>query len=163
MQTQPTKNEAKPERTKTIVINNREALVLAQLPHKERDAKGRIIPGECIKFIPGANLVDTETLKTLRKSELFDSHFKTKIARSPAPEQNPEKVGQFILVAVAEVPAKRPLSKIEDGAEIAEIVKETFSVDLLRQWLADEGRSDVRATIENQIRTIAVTGVPAGA
>lgn len=159
MQTQPA---TKPELTKTIVINNKEALVLAQMPYLDKDKQGRIIAGEIVRFIPGVNVVDAATLKMLRENKNFDDLFKTRIARSPAPEQNPEKVGSVILVSVCDVPEKQQLKAVAENKAV-ELVAETFTVDLLDQWIKDEDRGSVRAAIENQKKILATGTVPSGA
>jgi hypothetical protein len=146
----------------TIVVNNREALVIAQLPHVGKDAAGRVLVGETVKLIPGVNLVESAQLKKLRENKLFDAHFTTKIARSPAPEQNPEKVGSYVLVQLREVPERKSLEKVPDN-EAVEIVKETFNVKLLERWLHEDARGEVRAMIQNQITDIARGGAPTGA
>lgn len=140
-------------RTKTIVINNRESLVIGQMPLIGKDATGAPIVGEAVIFVPGLNLVDTEKLKVLRSNKQFNMNFTTKIPKTPAPEQNQEKVGEFILVAVKEVPEKAPLAKLPD-AEAAQMIDETLSVPLLQGFLESEGRSELRALIQNKMTQI---------
>lgn len=158
--------QATTEKTKTIVINNREALITAQMPHLKLDPNAQSkVPqlGDLVVFIPGANLVDSAKLRTLRENKAFDVLFSTKIPRSLAPEQNPEKVGKFILVAGKEVPADKPLSRLE-AKEACELVTEEFlSVGMLREALADEGRNEVRAAISERIKLLESGGEPISA
>lgn len=145
----------------TIVTNNKEALVIGQLPNLGKDTAGVPQLGESVSFIPGVNLVKSEVLATLRKNPSFELNFKTKIESSPAPEQNPEKVGKFILVVGKEVEDKSPLVKLTEKA-CEGIITETFTSKMLRSWLDEEGRAEVRAMIERQLRVLE-TGAPAAA
>lgn len=133
----------------TIVINNKEALVIGQLPSEMKDSRGVPLRGEIMVFIPGVNLVDTAKLKALRANKLFDAHFSTKIPRSAAPEQNPEKVGHPILKVAKELNEKMSFKDIPAQDAIA-LIEETFTTAILDRWLADEGRNDVRAAIMSQ-------------
>lgn len=138
----------------TIVINNKEALIIGQLPSQTKDNRGVAIPGNVVVFSPGVNLVDTEKLKELRKNKLFDEHFKTKIPRSAAPEQNPEKVGQVILKVAKELNEKISFKDIP-VQEAIEIVEETFLAAVLDGWLKEDSRNDVRTAIMNQKELLA--------
>lgn len=143
----------------TVVINNKEGMIVGQLPHtlpKEKGEKGSNLPtiGEQVVFMPGANLVNSEVLKVLRANKTFELNFSSMIPPSEAPEQNPEKVGRPILVVVREVEDKSPLEKIKSAKECESIIKEMFLTDVLQRWLDEEGRSEVRAIIEVQLRAI---------
>lgn len=135
----------------TIVINNKEALIIGQMPHNGgKDSSGVPQIGQSVTLVPGVNLVDSKVLGELRKSEAFDALFKNKIMPSPAREQNPEKVGRFILVAGKEVEDKSPLAKLTEKACEA-MIDETLTVAMLSNWLKEEGRGEVRRMIENKI------------
>lgn len=148
----------------TIVINNRESLINAQLPHKGKGKDGSIQTGEVVTFIPGANLVDSAKLKTLRENPGFEALFKTKIESSPAPEQNPEKVGKCVLVLGKEVEDTSPLAKLAEKAAEA-LIAETFSVPQLDGWIKEEGRPEIRRLLEAQRSKLSAgsTGGPAAA
>lgn len=172
----------------TIVVNNREALVVGQMPHLGKDVSNIPQIGKTVTLIPGVNLVPSADLAVLRKNPGFDQLFKTKIARSPAPEQNPEKVGDFILEtrkvrcacsaekdapskscaackgtgSLDEVPDTLPFAAVHPG-DAAELVQETFSVDLLAHWREKEGRDGVRAAIHAQIAKMNTGAAPIGA
>lgn len=157
------KNETPKEpKTFTIVNNNREALVIGQMPHLGHDTSGVPQLGQSITFLPGINLIDTIVIETLRKNPSFELNFTTKIQPSKAPEQNQAKVGEFILVAQGEVPVKNPLAKLGPEETVA-LIEETFSLALLEDFLANEGRDSVRATIQSQMRMIRGGDAPHGA
>lgn len=136
--------------TRTVVINNKEALIMAQMPHGGKDTSGALMVGEVVSFIPGVNLIDTEKLATLRKNAAFEANFTTPIEASLAPEQNPEKVGRMILVKGEELPLASPLANLKPKA-VEALVGETFSVELLSKWRDDSGDLTTRAVIQNQI------------
>jgi hypothetical protein len=141
---------------RTVVVNNRESLVMGQMPHIK--VNGGVLPqlGEIITLIPGVNLVDSAKLKTLRENKAFEANFRTRIAPSPAPEQSPEKVGKLILEVDksigkdGEVPDETPLAKLT-YVQCQAMIAETFNGDMLRQWEKEEIRSDVRREINRQL------------
>ncbi len=65
----------------TVVINNKEALIIGQLPNIGKDTAGVPQIGEQVTFYPGVNLVDSKKLALLRKNPGFDAFFTEKIAR----------------------------------------------------------------------------------
>ena len=163
----------------TVVINNREGLVQGQLQPDpklvEKMTKGSIPINRCVTLLPGANLVDSADLEALSKNPAFAKNFETLIPRSPAPEQNPEKVGKPILQLMEvegkdgkkvplQVDAKHPLKALK--AEVAKaLIDETFVASTLRAWLAEEGRPEVRLVLTQRIAELdaAPEGGPAAA
>lgn len=145
----------------TVVINNKEALVIGQMPHSGKDKSGVPQLGGIVTLIPGVNLVDTKVLKTLRENPGFELLFKTKIESSQAPEQNPEKVGKCILIASGEVEDSSPLAKLPPKACEA-MIEETLSSDLLNKWLEDETRGDVRRVLFGKIKKLEGSPAPSG-
>jgi len=174
----------------TVVINNREGLVQGQLQPDpklvEKMTKGSIPINRCVTLLPGANLVEAADLEALSKNPAFAKNFETLIPRSPAPEQNPEKVGKPILqlmaadgtlidptkpaakdakpAAVLQVEEKYPLKALK--AEVAKaLIDETFVVSTLRAWLGSEGRPEVRLVLTQRIAELdaAPEGGPAAA
>jgi len=174
----------------TVVINNREGLVQGQLqPDPELVAKmtkGSIPINRCVTLLPGANLVEAADLEALGRNPAFAKRFETKIQRSPAPEQNPEKVGLPELqlmgvdgklidqtqpvpkdakpVAPLQVDKDHPLKALK--AEVAKaLIDETFVVSTLRAWLGSEGRPEVRLVLTQRIAELdaAPEGGPAAA
>lgn len=149
------------------VTNNRESLVHIQLPPPEQTeqekrsadvaaAAGRPRPvtlGPLISLVPGLNLVPKEQWDQAKKSPNAMLLLRTKIEPSPANEANPEKFGEFILVEGRELPAESPLKALRPS-EAVERVASTLDAALLRAWLADEGRAEVRRSIEAQLDSI---------
>jgi hypothetical protein len=145
-----------PEKTVTVVINNREALELVQLPHRGSDKHGRPMLGELLRLTAGVNLVDSTTLATLMKNELFAAKFTTKIARSPAPEQNPERVGRTVLELGPVLPASRSFAKL-DGEQAQKLIEETLDTDLLEKWRSEDTRDGMRLGLQKRIDALIVT------
>lgn len=137
----------------TVVTNNKEALIIGQMPHLGADKAGVPQLGETVTFVPGINLIDSAKLATLRKNPAFEVMFNTLIPRSLAPEQNPEKVDKPMLVAGNELPDKSPLGKLSPKACEA-IVVDTLQIPLLKQWLDEEGDNARRAVLERQIKKL---------
>jgi hypothetical protein len=142
---------------RTVVINYNQGLVQGQMPHvMPKQAGSTPQLGQVITLLPGLNLVDSKVLETLRKNAAFDQHFKTKIERSLAPEQNPECVGKFILEVDksvgkdGQVDDEAPLAKLP-YEQCKSMIRECFATDMLEKWLKEEGRPDVRRDIANQI------------
>ena len=141
------------------VINNREALCQGQMPHLGVDAQKRTQLGEVVTLFPGLNLLAVEKLEILRKNPGFNARFKTKIPPSRAPEQNAERVGQKELVILEEVgdggkvPLKGTLQRLPPK-QCEMLIEECLDAELLRRWLKEEGRSDVRILIHNQLDAI---------
>lgn len=146
---------------KTVVINNREGMVVGQLPHKGKDMAGHQKAGGIVVLLPGTNLVDSESLAILRQNAAFELNFTTKIAASPAPEQNAERVGRPILEVVCEnLDDDAPLAKLKP-AMLQRIVGETFNEDLLKSWLHGEPERPLRKLLESQVAK--VSGKPIAA
>jgi hypothetical protein len=161
---------------KTAVINNREALVQGQLqPPPQSKTAGIPQIGRVITLLPGANLVDSKDLEELSKNEQWMRNFTTKIPRSPAPEQNPEKVGNAILELLEidrplkdggskkelfpQLDDKLPLSKL--SAEVAKVlIDETLIVASLREWMHEEKRPELAHVISKRIAEL--EGTPEG-
>ncbi len=141
------------EKTVTVVINNREGIEIVQFPHRGKDNHGRVMIGDQLVLLPGLNLVDTEQLAVLMKNELFAAKFTTKIPRSLAPEQNPERMGRPVLVRGKDLPAYLPLSKLTPQ-EAIDIVEEANEEQLPR-FKADETRESVLRAILKRIDELA--------
>lgn len=159
----------------TIVINNRSAIIIGQLPYireVSKDANGKEklgkaqLPGDVVTFYPGLNLVDVETLKTLRKNPQFELNFTTVIKPIKAAEAQSELVraGKPYLVDLKkELPEERPFSKL-DAKEVEELVGEMEMLsgppgsppraDTLEGLLAQEARETVRVAILNRIAAL---------
>lgn len=159
---------------KTVVINNREALVQGQMQPTGKDSNGVPILGPVITLLPGLNLVDSGLLAALRKNPGYEQRFATTIARSLAPEQNPEKVGKFELELLLtehkvkdgksemkplEVEDELPLAKLPEET-CKTLIKATLTEGTLRTWARQEPRPAVRWEIEQQLS--AIGGAPAG-
>lgn len=149
---------------KSAVINNREGLVQGQLQPRSRNLSGAPIPHRAVTFLPGVNLVPSEELEELRKNPTFELNFRTAIPHSPAPEQNPERVGKPVLelLEVKGKDGKRvplvvddelPLAKLEPAA-VKTLVDETVVTGFLREWLEQERRPDVAHLITQRIRLL---------
>lgn len=135
----------------TAVVNNRESLVIGHMQPIGKETSGAPILGEMIKLIPGLNLVDSKKLEALRKNKAFDAHFTTKIPQSRAPEQNPEKVGQPILVVWAQnLKDDKPFGELP-VEKCQEAIEEIFDISMLKKWLATEARDPVRLLLHGQI------------
>lgn len=129
---------------RTPVINNKEALVIGQLPASGKE------PGPIVVFLPGLNLVDSKQLAVLRNNKNFDAHFKTLIPPSLAPEQTPEKVGKPILeLAGKELEDASPLAKLDKQA-CKLLISETLDAPMLDSWLMEETRADIARSINEQ-------------
>lgn len=151
---------------RNVVINNRESLVQVQPQPTIYNKQGAPVPGEAITLLPGVNFVETELLKKLRENPLFDAHFKNKIPRSKAPEQNPEKVGLATLELV-EVPEGKegkkvpllvgdvnPIAGIKDITVVQAILEETLVEGVLAEWAEQDSRSDVKQAIHRRIKEL---------
>jgi hypothetical protein len=152
----------------TVLINNREGMVHAQLPHQFPTQKGaapRV--GRAVILMPGVNLVDSKTLATLMENHAFKALFETVIPPSLAPEQTPEKVGKPILQIDrsigknGEVEEKAPLQKLST-AQCEAMIRETFSVDLLKRWTKEETRGDIRRLLVEQVERLETGGESKG-
>jgi hypothetical protein len=147
-----TATATKPQETVTVVINNREGLEVAQLPHRGTDSHKRIIFGEVVTLLPGLNLVPTETLNILRKNPVFELKFKSMIPDSRAPEQRPERVGKPILELGKELPTGSnvcPLSALPVNEALA-LVKEA-NEEQLQAFKETESREEVRKLVNKRI------------
>ncbi len=139
---------------KTVVINNREGLVIGQLPHIApaagvRGATSQL--GPAVVFLPGANLIDSKTLAILRENKSFELNFTTRIPASAAPEQNPEKVGKLMLMVDKSVGKN---GEVDDAAPLAKL----SAVDC--RGLRPEIKRDIHLQLE-RLATGAVTAGPA--
>ena len=156
---------------KIVVVNNRESLVQGQKQPQITNLQGAPVIAGVVTFLPGANLVDKADLEHLRKNPTFELNFTTAIPKSPALEQNPEKVGLPILAVMevaggkdgAKIPLeledRLPLQKLKP--EVAKkLIGETLVAGILRGWEREEARPEVRYEIQLQID--AVEGKPAG-
>lgn len=150
------------------IINNQQGLDLIHVPPKyqrpERGAKETTIApplGPLVRLVPGMNLVDSDVVKELRKNPGFDAKFSTVIEASPAPEQNPECVGKFMLVQGIEVDEKAPLAKLTLAAAKA-MIGETFVASMLQDWIAEETRPIVRRALDSQIKQLSTPSAPKG-
>ena len=150
---------------KTIVINNREALVQGQMQPIGKDSRGVPLLGPLMTLIPGLNLVDSVQLAEIRKNPGFDANFTSKIPHSPAQEQNPEKSGKPILEVMLAAPGKdgkRAPLEVEDKAPLAKLseetiksmVEETLVGDILRNWEKEETRPSIAHIIRTQLEKI---------
>jgi hypothetical protein len=149
---------------KTAVINNREGLVQGQLQPISKNLSGAPIPYRAVTFLPGVNLIPTEELDELRKNKSFELNFTTAIQPTPAPEQNPERVGKPILEVLKvkgkdgkDVPLvvddNQPLAGLSMDA-VKALVEETIVVGYLRKWLEEEHRPDRAHLISQRIRQL---------
>lgn len=141
---------------KILVLNNRESLIIGQLPHT-KDAGGVPMAGRIVQIIPGINLVDKGDFEHLRANKAFAQLFTAVIGQSKAPEYNSERIGACILVAGEELPDAKPFAKVP-AQRCAEIARECFSVPFLEEWLANEARDEVRLNLQRQL-TILRKGV----
>jgi hypothetical protein len=149
---------------RTQVINNRESLVQAHVPPSlvgkrlgKNRGKNEPPVGPLINLLPGMNLVDSELLGRIRKeNKMFNSFFSMKIESSPAPEQNPEKVGHCILVEGSKVADSAPTVAMKAAAAKA-MIAETLNPELLRNWLKEEARPDIRRAIDAQMVKLKVS------
>lgn len=138
----------------TVVINNRESLIIGPLPPTGKDTSGVPMLGANIILIPGLNLVPTAQLVELKKNPTFANLFTEKIGRHKATEHNTERVGSPILLQVpGELPRLRPFALV-DPKECAEYISEIFSTKMLEEWLHDEQRDGVRLELQRQITRI---------
>ena len=143
---------------KKIVLNNREGLAMCQLPHTKSASVGLDV-GRVVQLAPGANLVPEADLEVLMRNQGFARQFETLIPRSPAPEQNPEKVGKPVLemlqadgkdIVVAD---ERPLAALRpDHARV--LIKETLVPGMLTSWLEEETRPEVAQALKAQLVAI---------
>lgn len=155
-----------------VVINNREGLVQGQLQPDPRFAavKGGVPLNRCVTLLPGANLVPEDDLKSLLENKAFAANFTVTIPKSPAPEQNPEKVGKPILELLMvdgkdgkktplQVEEKHPLAKLKD--EIAlKLIEETLVPSVLRGWLNEDPRPGIRLELTKRLAEL--DGQPEG-
>lgn len=148
------KDAPKADHPKVIVINNEERLHTMNVPNKAVIAGE---PGDLIVLMPGLNIVDYESLKACRTNPAFDAKFTGKIPRHKAPECVSERVGQPYLVEGPRVPAVAPLSVLRDE-EAEAMVAEATTVELLHYLNTGEGRTNVRAKIEDRIRFLETGG-----
>lgn len=155
--------------SKTIVINNCPRMIIGQLPHNYvpyMDSSGAVVkdvqgkprlrldtPGKTVAFVPGVNVVDSETLKALR-ADSFETNFRLKIQPSRAPEVDPSSVGKvFLVVAHKDLPDEKPFGKLSESDALA-LVPETDDERTLAQWLRAESRPEVRTAIMNRLHLI---------
>lgn len=137
-----------------IVTNNEERLHTIHVPGSDGQ--------ELLSLLPGTNVIRDETLRACRTNKLFDAKFSEKIQKSVAPEAVSERVGQPVLVQGKNVPAKTPLSVMDDEEALA-LVKDATTEDVLHLFRAGEGRSEVRAAIDDQLKLLQTGGQQAEA
>lgn len=125
--------------TSVILINNQARLELIQQPGSDK----------MLQITTGLNLMKPEDLRALRENPAFDVKFTTKIVASRAKEAEFLKVGLFMLEQGKEVPANAPFSKLADQ-EARELVDRINDEDLLEELLRREGRSEIRAAMEER-------------
>ncbi len=136
---------------KTVVLNNKDGMVIGQLPHGEKNSAGHRQPGGVVVLLPGANLVDSDQLATLRKNPGFEQYFNVTIQPSPAPEQSPERVGKKELEIICEgVDDQAPIVKLKDPGMALKVIGETLTNEPLDVWLRQEQRPAIREAIEKQ-------------
>lgn len=164
---------------KTAVINNREGLVIAQLPATQEDRSGRKLLAGVVTLLPGLNLVDTDEFNTLMKNPGFASHFTNKIEPGMAPEHQLERTGSPILEQVFfdkkdkdNKITRTPVDFLDDKIPLANLtepqckvlVEQVLVGETLRAWGRAETRPAVRFLIEEQIGKISAgPGNPATA
>lgn len=144
-----------------VIINNRESLVSIQCQPEMHGKNGAPVPGRIIHLVPGANLINADDYAKLReKNSHFTLQFNEKIPRSPAPEQNPEKVGlPYLQIMETDKDGKKVPIVVEDKSPLAKlrgdlvqrIVDEVLAVSLLRAWLAEEVRPDIALALNRRI------------
>ncbi len=149
---QPKKAPDAPEPTYTVVINNREGQDIIQLPHGAKDKHNRVMLGDLVILIPGLNLIPTRQMQIALKDSAVEAKFKTKIPRSAAPEQNPEKVGHYYLVLGPDVPVSRPLANLSVTDSIALV--EEANEKQLEELLGKETREEVCRAIQERQKTL---------
>ena len=165
---------------KTAILNNKEGLVVLQLPSTQKDRQGRDLIAGVVTLLPGLNLVDTDTMKALREgNEGVRRHFETKIEPGMAPEHQLERTGRFILeqvyfdkkdkdgkvtrVPVDSLDDALPLAKLTEE-QCKQLVDEVLVGEMLQGWGRAETRPAVRFLIEKQIQKITASpGNPATA
>jgi hypothetical protein len=135
------KTEKSIEKTPTVVVllNNQPRLELIQLPGTN----------EMLRIMPGLNLMPSDTLRELRKNPSFETKFSTKIVASRAQEAADLRVGSPMLEQGKEVPERAPFSKLPDP-EARELVSRLNDEELLERILQHEGRSEIRAALEER-------------
>jgi hypothetical protein len=112
--------------------------------------------GRVVSLVPGLNLVDSEDLAKLRENKSFDLNFKETIKDNNSPEMDRTRVGRPILEVVktigknGEVDDRSPLAKL-DAVQCATLIGETLSEDLLKSWMGEETRHEVRGVIQKRI------------
>lgn len=146
---------------KIIVINNREGLVQGQMQPTVFNKQGAPEVGKVLTLLPGANLVDEKELEALCKNPTFLANFKNQIQPSPAPEQNPEKVGKPILefLTVKGKDGKDEELKVEDEFPLNKLkpetakrlIKETLVPSILAKWATEVQDPGIRHAIDKHI------------
>lgn len=145
---------------KTVVVCNNEGIMSAQLPPVGKDSRGVPMLGELVTLIPGVNLVDSKVLAKLRENPEFNKHFTNRIPPSPAPERTQEKVGKPYLELDktigkgGEVDDAAPLAKLPP-IQCEALIAETLVEGMLRDWMKDEARPEVRRLLQDQMDKLA--------
>lgn len=136
------------------VTLNEERVRLIRLRSTNASSKGSSVEiGDLIQLSPGLNLVPKDKWDKAKENPALALLLKTAIPASPAPEANPERVGRMIIVEGKELPDESPLKGLS-AAAAKDMITETLDTTLLKSWLPDEGRAEVRKAIERQITTI---------
>lgn len=154
---------------KTAVLNNREGLVIGQMPSTQQDRSGRPLLAGIVTLLPGLNLVDSDALKTLRENPGFEAQFSQRIEPGMAPEHVLERTGETILAIVhfekkdkdGKI-TRTPVDFLDDALPLAKLdekqcemlIKEVLVSEILRSWGKSEARPAVRFMIETQIDKI---------
>lgn len=139
--------------TKNVVPvqNNCERMIQMRLPGKQ--TKAGVLPGKLLTLVPGVNLVDADMWTEVQKNRLNQKLLTSKIKPSRAPEQNPERVGQFMLVAQEPISAQAPLSAMNDQKALG-LVEEIIDTTLLRKLKGQESRPKILKAIDARIEAI---------
>lgn len=132
-----------PTRRLVPVLNNREGTV--QL--------GASRPDGVFFLVSGYNLVPEVIWEKAKTNFTIQTLLNTRIPPALAPEDNPERVGSFILVEGAPVDADNPLIDM-DERDAFRFIGETFAVPLLKKLLTQETRANVLRALHDQVDKI---------
>lgn len=135
---------------KIAITNNAERMHQIQLPSS---APGTVVHGKVLHLKPGVNMVDAADWEGAKKQHMTQVYMRELIKPSAAPEQNPERVGAYVLVEGRAYPDENQTSKLTP-AEVDALVVETLDANLLKGWLQEEKRPAVRKVIEAQIAKV---------
>jgi hypothetical protein len=150
---------------KIPVINNCERLYQIQVsnglvPEVGKGKRGKVMSTSAatlLTLVPGVNMVDQEVWEKAKENPIVKMRLELEIKPSVAPEAQLEKVGHPMLVEGAPLPDSAPLSALE-LKECKALIRETFSEQLLNQWMVEEIRPEVRRELDAQIQRM-TTGI----